>query len=120
MVCAVPGSPSNDGLIGARELAACKPGAVVANVGRGSVIDTDALVQALRSGQIAAATLDVTDPEPLPHGHPLWGLPNAIVSPHLGGAAPERYYDRLVGHVAANVRSRLAGLPLADRVALTA
>jgi phosphoglycerate dehydrogenase-like enzyme len=116
VVCAAPGSPTTDGLIGAPELAACPPHAVLVNVGRGSVVDTDALVQALRDGTVAAAALDVTEPEPLPDGHPLWALPNALVSPHLGGAAPARYNDRLARHVAANVQARLAGAPLHDRV----
>lgn len=116
VVVAVPGSAGTDRLIGAAELAACPPHAVVVNVGRGSVVDTDALVQALGRGSIAAAALDVTEPEPLPEGHPLWQLPNVILSPHLAGAAPERYNERLAGHVAANVRARVAGQPLVDRV----
>lgn len=113
---AVPGSPSTDKLIGARELAACPPEAVLVNVGRGSVVDTAALVGALEQGIIAGAALDVTEPEPLPDCHPLWKLPNAIVSPHLGGAAPDRYNERLARHVAANVRARVSGQPLNDRV----
>lgn len=119
VVCAVPGSPQTDGMIGARELAALKPGAVLCNVGRGSVVDSAALQQALQSGRMAAV-LDVTEPEPLPDGHPLWGAPNLIVSPHLGGAAPPRYYDRLVRHVVANLRRRAAGQALADLVELAA
>ena len=118
VVSAVPGSPAAEKLIDARALAACRPHVLLVNVGRGNVVDTDALVQALRSGTIAGAALDVTEPEPLPDGHPLWSLPNAIVSPHLGGAAPERYYERLALHVAANVRARAAGQPLNDRVDL--
>lgn len=116
VACAVPGSPATDKLIGERELAACPPRAALVNVGRGSVVDTEALVRALQSGALAGAALDVTEPEPLPDGHPLWRLPNAIVSPHLGGAAPEPYYERLARHVAANVRARGAGQPLSDRV----
>ena len=98
------------------ELAACPPHAVIVNVGRGTVIDTPALVRALRDGTVAGAALDVTEPEPLPDGHPLWAMPNVIVSPHLGGAAPARYNDRLARHVVANVQARLAGHTLNDRV----
>jgi phosphoglycerate dehydrogenase-like enzyme len=63
-----------------------KDGALLVNVARGAVVDTDALVAALRSGRICAA-VDVTDPEPLPADHPLWGAPNLLVTPHVGGAS---------------------------------
>lgn len=116
VVSAVPGSPESEGLIGEGELAACPAHAVLVNVGRGSVVDTDALVNALHRGTIAGAALDVTEPEPLPDGHPLWSAPNAIVAPHLGGAAPVRYYERLARHIAANVRARIAQQPLNDRI----
>jgi phosphoglycerate dehydrogenase-like enzyme len=116
VVCAVPGSPTNTGLIGASELAACSRQTVIVNLGRGNVIDTPALLHALQTGTIAGAALDVTDPEPLPYGHPLWQMPNVIISPHLGGAAPERYYDRLAHHVVHNLQARLAGQPLKDRI----
>ncbi|WP_093218331.1 MULTISPECIES: D-2-hydroxyacid dehydrogenase [unclassified Variovorax] len=116
VVCAVPGSPTNTGLIGASELAACSRQTVIVNLGRGNVIDTPALLHALQTGIISGAALDVTDPEPLPEGHPLWQMPNVIISPHLGGAAPERYYDRLAHHVVHNLQARLAGQPLKDRI----
>jgi glyoxylate reductase len=73
-------------LIGARELGLMKREAILVNAARGPVVDTDALVTALREGTIAAAALDVTDPEPLPVDHPLVGLPNAIVVPHIASA----------------------------------
>jgi phosphoglycerate dehydrogenase-like enzyme len=63
-----------------------KDGALLVNVARGPVVDTDALLAALTSGRISAA-VDVTDPEPLPAGHPLWDAPNLLVSPHVGGAS---------------------------------
>ncbi|WP_423919455.1 D-isomer specific 2-hydroxyacid dehydrogenase family protein [Frigoribacterium sp. 2-23] len=69
-------------LLGAAEFAAMKPTAVVVNIARGPLIDTDALVEALENGRIGAAGLDVTDPEPLPDGHPLWSLPGALITPH--------------------------------------
>lgn len=113
---AVPLSPASTHLIDAAALAACQPRAVLVNVARGTVVDTEALMAALRSGALAGAALDVTDPEPLPPGHVLWQLPNVIVSPHIGGAAPERYNARLVEHVVRNVRAWLQGAPLNDRV----
>lgn len=78
----LPATAESRGLIGARALGLMKPGAILVNAARGAVVDTDALVAALRAGQIGGAALDVTDPEPLPPGHPLPELPNAIVVPH--------------------------------------
>lgn len=75
-------SPSTTGIIGTRELELMDERAWLVNVARGRHVDTDALVAALSSGSIAGAALDVTDPEPLPDGHPLWDLPNCIVTPH--------------------------------------
>lgn len=69
-------------LIGAEQLAAMKPTAVLVNIARGGLVDTDALLAALTAGTIAGAGLDVTDPEPLPDGHPLWNAPNLIITPH--------------------------------------
>jgi phosphoglycerate dehydrogenase-like enzyme len=116
VVVAVPLSPETTGLIDAGALAACPPHAVIANVARGPVIDQAALVQALETGAIGGAVLDVTDPEPLPADSPLWRLPNVIVSPHIGGAAPERYYERLVEHVVTNTGAWARGEPLRDRI----
>ena len=116
VLVAVPLSVATVHLIDAAALAACPPHALICNVARGAVIDPVALLHALQSGRLGGAALDVTEPEPLPPGHPLWTVPNTLISPHLGGAAPRRYYDRLVEHVVANVRARLQGQPLADRV----
>jgi phosphoglycerate dehydrogenase-like enzyme len=68
-------------------LGAMKDGALLVNVARGPVVVTDDLVAALRAGRVRAA-LDVTDPEPLPEGHPLWSAPNVLITPHVGGATP--------------------------------
>ncbi len=81
-VISAAATPDTEQLIGAKELAAMKPTAWLVNIARGSLIDTDALVGALTAGTIAGAGLDVTDPEPLPVGHPLWSLPNAMITPH--------------------------------------
>src|SRR5262249_44663836 len=84
---AVPLTPRTRKLIGAGEFAAMRRGVILINVSRGGVVDTDALVAALESGRVAAAGLDVTDPEPLPKGHPLWRQ-NVIITPHTAGQSP--------------------------------
>ncbi|GLY19295.1 dehydrogenase [Kineosporia sp. NBRC 101677] len=84
VVLAVPLGPGTTGLVDEAFLAALKPGALLVNVARGPVVNTDALVAALSEGRIRAA-LDVTDPEPLPAGHPLWKLDNVLITPHVGG-----------------------------------
>jgi phosphoglycerate dehydrogenase-like enzyme len=82
VVLSAPATPETRGLLGARELARLGPHAWLINVARGSLVDTDALVEALRSRRIGGAALDVTDPEPLPDGHPLWDLDNVIITSH--------------------------------------
>lgn len=88
VVLIVPLTAETRGMIGSRELALMKPGALLVNAARGPVVVTDDLVQALNAGHIRAA-LDVTDPEPLPVGHPLWSAPNCMITPHIGGSTPE-------------------------------
>jgi len=83
----VPLTDDTRGLIGQAELAQMKPEAVLINTSRGPVLDQDALLAALRAGQIAGAGLDVTTPEPLPADHPLLDLPNVVVLPHIGSAS---------------------------------
>ena len=87
VVSAVPLTGQSHGMIAAREFAPMKRGVVLINVSRGKVVATGALVAALDSGQVAAAGLDVTDPEPLPKGHPLWSR-NVIITPHRAGQSP--------------------------------
>lgn len=84
LINAVPGGPETDRLIDDAALAALPDGALLVNVGRGSTVDTDALVDHVRRGRIRVAS-DVFDPEPLPAGHPLWTLPGVIIAPHAGG-----------------------------------
>jgi phosphoglycerate dehydrogenase-like enzyme len=84
---AVPLTPLSRGVIGAKEFGMMKRGTILINVSRGGVVDTGALVEALDRGQVAAAGLDVTDPEPLPVGHPLWTR-NVIITPHSAGQSP--------------------------------
>jgi glyoxylate reductase len=83
----VPLTPETRMLIGARELALMKPRSILINTARGPVVDTEALVRALRTGHIWGAGLDVTDPEPLPADHPLLQCPNVIVTPHIASAS---------------------------------
>ena len=110
-VLAAPATAATTHLVDAAALARMKEAAWIVNVARGSLIDTDALVAALANGAIGGAALDVTDPEPLPDGHPLWSLPNAIVTPHV--ANPEsRLTAQLADHVSANVERFAAGRPL--------
>ena len=83
VVLCAPLTPETEGLIGARELDLIGPGGVLVNVGRGGLVDTGALVEALGAGRLRGAMLDVTEPEPLPDGHPLWSEPRALITPHV-------------------------------------
>lgn len=87
LAISVPLTDGTAGLVGERALAALPDGALVVNVARGGVVDTEALVAECGSGRLRAA-LDVTEPEPLPDGHPLWSTPGVLVVPHVGGASP--------------------------------
>jgi phosphoglycerate dehydrogenase-like enzyme len=84
VILVLPLNSDSRGLFDARRLALMKDGALLVNVARGPIVDTDALVAELNSGRILAA-LDVTDPEPLPKGHPLWSAKGVLISPHVGG-----------------------------------
>jgi glyoxylate reductase len=88
MLC-VPLTDQTRGIIGARELALMKPDATLINIARGPVVDMQALTEAMSQDRIAAAALDVTEPEPLPRDHPLLTMPNVIITPHLGSATVE-------------------------------
>jgi len=103
LVLACPLTEETRGLIDGAALETLPPNAVVINVARGPVVDTDALLAALQRGTIRGAALDVTDPEPLPPEHPLWTLGNVQLTPHNAGHTP-KYYDRLADIVAENAR----------------
>ncbi|GAA0269060.1 D-2-hydroxyacid dehydrogenase [Halobacterium noricense] len=93
LVLACPLTETTEGLIGETELEALPTDAILVNVARGGVVDTDALVSALESNTIHGAGLDVTDPEPLPRDHDLWGFQNVFLTPHVAGHTP-KYWER--------------------------
>ena len=103
VVLALALTPDTEGMFSASEFGLMEDHAWIVNVARGRHIVTDDLVDALRAGTIGGAGLDVTDPEPLPDGHPLWSLPNCIITPHVGNT-PEMARPLLAARVADNVR----------------
>ena len=103
VVLALALTPETDGIIAADELQLMDDHAWLVNVARGRHVVTDDLVDALRDGVIGGAGLDVTDPEPLPEGHPLWSMPNCIITPHVGNT-PEMAVPLLAERITANVR----------------
>jgi phosphoglycerate dehydrogenase-like enzyme len=115
VVIAAPDTPRTRHLIGSDELSSMRPGAWLVNISRGVIVDTDALVAALAAKAISGAALDVTDPEPLPDSHPLWSLPNAIITPHVS-ATPAMNAEALCARIAENVRRFQAGQELIGAV----
>lgn len=116
---ATPLTEETRGLIGADELQTLPPSAILVNIARGPVVETDALLAALQANHLDGAALDVTDPEPLENDHPLWDLENVLLTPHVAGHTPE-YYERLADIVAPNVETILSGedpMALQNRVA---
>ncbi|QNE17668.1 2-hydroxyacid dehydrogenase [Kribbella qitaiheensis] len=115
VVLLTPATAETRGLVDEKFLARMKDGALLVNVARGVVVDTEALLAALTSGRIRAA-LDVTDPEPLPAGHPLWSAPNVLVNPHRGGASTA-FEPRVARLVRAQLERYTTGVPLINVVA---
>jgi len=111
----LPLTPATRGFLGRAEFDALAPGAILINTGRGGTVDTDALLDALNSGRLGAALLDVTDPEPLPPGHPLWTTENVYLTPHYSGSRPD-YDARADAIFLDNLRRYLAGEALANVV----
>jgi len=112
---AVPLTAETTHLFDRAAFAAMKPGSFLINIARGQVVDTDALLAALTSGKLAGACLDVTDPEPLPEDHPLWKLPNVVITPHVSSAS-ELTDDRRWALFVENLRRFDAGEPLLNVV----
>jgi len=117
LVVAAPLTPETIGLIGREAFAAMKPGVHLVNVARGAIVDHAALLDALETGQVAGATLDVTEPEPLPSGHPLYAHPRVRISPHIAWNAPG-LAERLLALLGDNLRRVAAGEAPVNRVAI--
>ena len=108
-------TPETEGLIGRRELAHMKQGAVLVNLGRGALVDEEAMLDALEEGRLAGAALDVFRDEPLPAASPLWRMPQVILTPHISGLGP-RYWERAVEQFARNLHAFMAGATLENVV----
>ncbi len=115
VVDVLPDNAATVGFVSARRFAAMKMGAIFYNIGRGTTVEQDAVLAALRSGRLAAAYLDVTDPEPLPPEHPLWTTPNCFITAHTAGGHDDEP-QRLVRHFLANLQNFISGNALIDRV----
>lgn len=111
----LPDNPATVGFVNAARLSAAKRGTIFYNVGRGTTVDQTALLAALQSGQLGAAYLDVTDPEPLPQEHPLWTTPNCYITPHSAGGHNTEP-QRLVQHFLDNLHRFEKSEALRDRV----
>lgn len=117
VVVTVPLTAETRGMLGAKQLSAMKPGAILVDVSRGGVVDQEALVNALEKGQLAAAGLDVFAEEPLPADNPLWDMPNVLISPHVAGLSPH-YVERAFTLFKENLRCYLAGEELLNKIDL--
>ena len=117
VVVTLPGTDATKGLVSADVIAAMPPRAIFCNVGRGTIVDQPALVDALTRGRIAGAVLDVMDPEPLPAGHPLWTLDNVILAPHTMALSPHEN-ERIVQLFCDNLVRFAANEPLRNRIDL--
>ena len=117
---AAPATEASRAMIGAEELKAMKPSAWIINVGRGELIDQDALIEAVTKRRIAGAFLDTVTPEPLPPEHPLWSTPNIILSMHLSGRSQTRMFVRAANLFVENLHAFLEGRPLKNEVDLAA
>jgi phosphoglycerate dehydrogenase-like enzyme len=115
VVLAPPLTPETHGLIGREALERMKSGATLVNLGRGGLVDEEALIEFLRAGRIAGAALDVFQDEPLPASSPLWSMPQVILTPHVSGLGP-RYWERAVDLFARNLRAWESGQPLVNVV----
>lgn len=111
----LPDSPATTRFMTAARFASMKPGARFYNIGRGTTVDQDALIVALKSGHLNAAYLDVMDPEPLPSSHPLWTTPNCHLTCHIGGGTGDQDL-KLAKHFLENLRRFEKGETLIDRV----
>jgi len=114
VVLTMPLTSETRHLVNTKRLAKMKPGALLVNAARGAIVDADALLQALRERRIRAA-IDVTDPEPLPAGHPLWDMPNLLITPHVAGDSA-KFMKRIFALAAGQVERFVRGEPLLNVV----
>lgn len=119
VIIAVPSTPDTEKMFSAAEFAAMKPGASVLNFARGAVIDQNALIAAIKSDQLGGAFLDVTDPEPLPPEHPLWGFDNVHITSHLSGRSQDTLVRRSADRFLDNLDRWKSGEPLTSVVDVT-
>lgn len=115
VVLCVPLNEETHHFIGARQLSAMRPGSLLINVARGPVVDESALAEALQSGHLGGAGLDVTEVEPLPESSPLWDMKNVVITPHVGAQSARRV-DVTVDFFCENLQRFLAGKPLRNLV----
>ena len=113
VVLCLPLNDDTRGIIGAGELAKMKPGALLANMARGPLVDPAALVESLERGRLAGAVMDVTEPEPLPPESKLWDMPNVLITPHVGGQCARRI-DDMTDLFCENLRRWKTGEPLVN------
>jgi phosphoglycerate dehydrogenase-like enzyme len=118
VVVAAPGTAANENMFDRAAFAAMRPGAMFVNVARGSLVDEDALMVALRTGQLRAAAIDVAREEPLPPDSPLWDTPHLAISPH-SSTSPDRYFERIAHLFYENLARYVAGEPLHNVVDLS-
>jgi phosphoglycerate dehydrogenase-like enzyme len=115
VVITLPLTDETRGMFDRRRIGLMKPGAILVNIGRGPVVEEDALIDALRSGRLRGAALDVFETEPLPRDSPLWDLDNVILSPHTAAQSIHEN-ERIVELFAENLRRYLAGEELRSRI----
>ncbi len=113
LICLLPLTPATENLLNEARLQQLKTGAILINVARGAIVDDEALLAALRSGQLAAACLDVFRTEPLPAAHPFWNAPGVLLTPHISAVTNA---DTAVAQIAENYRRVQAGLPMVNQV----
>jgi len=107
----LPGTGETAGILSRERLAGMKKGAIIVNVGRGSAIDQNALIELLASGHLGGAGLDVTTPEPLPQDSPLWDMPNVIITPHISHGGRDNTSELVVGKFVRYLKDYLTGRP---------
>jgi len=115
VVSILPAGASTNHFMNAERFGLMKPGSVFHNIGRGTTVDQSALIESLTTGNLSAAYLDVTEPEPLPPGHPLWTAPNCFITPHTAGGHADEF-ERTVDHFLENLKRFQSSIALKDQI----